>query len=146
MRPSRVSLVAILVACGSSPSRRSSTAVEAVTPATPVTIVAPPAFAAARQLTVDNELTTASGATVDAPRGWWLATDATPPTTLVLEDPDRAVRVTLSEAAEPDPLAAITAAWRAASPGFALAPRGEPDVPPPTDGSTSCSAPCTRPA
>ncbi len=79
----------------------------------------------------DTTLTTASGASFVAPKGWWVTQDGA---TITLEDPDRALKMTLIETPEPDAMSAIAAAWQRIQPGFSRAPKGEADTPPPTRG------------
>lgn len=124
------SLFAIaLAACGSGRPQAAPTA--ALAPAVALSVDASaPATAMARQLADDTTITTSSGAAFLAPRGFWI-TEAGD--RITLEDPDRALTVTLVELAEPDALKAITVAWQRVEPGFARAPR-EPDQPPPTGG------------
>jgi CubicO group peptidase (beta-lactamase class C family) len=131
-----VVLASALVACGSPPPPARTPVVTAspviVTPGTTTAPAASaPAATAARQLAADTTVTTASGATLQVPAGWWLTETAT---AITLEDPDRALRATLVERPEPDTLAAIAAAWQQVAPGFTLPPRGAPDRPPPTGG------------
>ncbi len=119
MRAARLSpIVAMFIACAHPAPR-------------PTPVPAPAATRPApRLLALDTTVTTASGATFLAPRGWWL-TEGDP---IVLEDPDRALRATLVEAAEPDAMKAVAAAWQRAAPGFARAPQQDPDTPPPAGG------------
>jgi CubicO group peptidase (beta-lactamase class C family) len=81
-----------------------------------------------RQLPGDVEVTTDSGAAFHGAKGWWMTAA---PDRVVLEDPDRALRMTLVELAEPDLSRAIAAAWQRVEPGFARVPAGAPRVPPP---------------
>jgi CubicO group peptidase (beta-lactamase class C family) len=92
---------------------------------------ASPAPASARQLGDETAITTASGATFVAPKGWWLTQSAD---ALVLEDPDRALKTTLLETPEGDALKAIDTGWQKAEPGFALKRLHEPESPPPIRG------------
>ncbi len=96
-------------------------------PAAPPGVPAPPPLASAdapgsalmtRQLGDDTRITTASGATFTAPKGWWITQS---PSSILLEDPDRQLKTWFIETPEPDPLKAIDVAWQAAEPGFALA-------------------------
>jgi CubicO group peptidase (beta-lactamase class C family) len=101
-----------------------------VAPSASATAAAAPA-PTTRQLTEDTTVTTASGATFTAPKGWWVTEGGG---AVVLEDPDRQLRSTLSETPEPDALKAIDAAWQQAEPGFALKHMHEPQSPPPERG------------
>jgi len=103
--------------CGSEPPRRPESAARSARPST-------------RQLTADTTIATPSGATLLAPKGWWLTEGGG---ALVLEDPERDLRATLVETAEPDPARAIAAAWRRIAPGFALDVKRS-EQPPPDDG------------
>jgi CubicO group peptidase (beta-lactamase class C family) len=85
----------------------------------------------ARHLGEDTHATTASGATLLAPKGWWLTQRKG---TLVLEDPDRGLVATLLETPEADAMTAIDAAWQRIRPGFALKVHQAPQRPPPTQG------------
>lgn len=108
-------------------------------PAAPAPVPAPPPLASAeasaapvaRQLTDDTTLTTPSGATFTAPKGWWVTQG---PTAIVLEEPDHKLEATFVETSEPDPLKAIDAAWQAAEPGFALKRLHDPQHVPPIRG------------
>jgi CubicO group peptidase (beta-lactamase class C family) len=91
------------------------------------TRAAPPA--AAHQLAEDTTLKTRSGAVLTAPKGWW-RTDAGD--AVLLEDPERALKVWLIETPEGDGARAIVRAWQSVAPGFRLA--GEADTPPPGGG------------
>jgi len=93
--------------------------------------IAPTAAAVTRQLADDTTLTTASGATFTAPKGWWVTQS---PEGIVLEEPDRKLKATLIETSEPDPLKAIDAAWQIAEPGFSLKRLHEPQHVPPVRG------------
>lgn len=84
-----------------------------------------------RQLGDDTLITTRSGATFSAPKGWWVTESADG---IVLEEPERKLKATLTETAEPDPLKALDAAWQGAEPGFALKRLHEPQTPPPIRG------------
>jgi CubicO group peptidase (beta-lactamase class C family) len=87
--------------------------------------------ARARHLGEDTHVTTASGATLLAPKGWWLTQRRG---TIVLEDPDRALAATFLETPEADAMTAVDAAWRRIHPGFALKAPQPPQRPPPTRG------------
>jgi CubicO group peptidase (beta-lactamase class C family) len=135
MGPLRLSpLFVLLFAC----------AAETPPPATPPPPAAPPLPAAAppsaggpsaapvtRQLGDDSVLTTPSGATFSAPKGWWVTQGAD---VIVLEDTERKLKETLTETSEPDALKALDAAWQRAEPGFALKRLHEPQTPPPIRG------------
>lgn len=85
----------------------------------------------AYHLTADTAVTTPSGATFVAPKGWWLTNGRQ---RILLEDPDRLVRATLVETDELDGTKAIAAAWKRFAPGLALVLREEPERPPPEHG------------
>ncbi len=97
----------------------------------PVAAVPTPPLPVARQLAADTTLTTRSGATFSAPKGWWVTegNDA-----IVLEDPERKLKTTWIETPEPDALKAIDASWQRAEPGFALKRLHDPEMPPPIRG------------
>jgi CubicO group peptidase (beta-lactamase class C family) len=83
--------------------------------------------AVARQLEVETRVTSAGGATLVAPKGWFV----TPGRELiVLEDADRALTLTFVEVRDATALEAIAAAWTKARPGFARAIR-RTSAPPP---------------
>ena len=133
-------LIALLVACASdapphaqAPAPASSTPPPSAAPAAPAPAPAP----TARQLTDDGSVTTPSGASFTASKGWWVTQGAD---RIVLEDPERALKATLFELSEADPLKAIDAAWQMAEPGFALKPSHEPDSPPPIRGWESITS------
>jgi CubicO group peptidase (beta-lactamase class C family) len=118
VRAATLAFIIAVAACGAPTAPR----VPAAPPSSPAT---------ARLLAADTDLTTPSGATVQAPRGWWLTTSGA---TITLADPDRALTLVLVEEPESDGARAIAAAWQRVHPGFALAVDGEPDLPPPTRG------------
>jgi CubicO group peptidase (beta-lactamase class C family) len=89
------------------------------------------AAAVARHLAEETTLRTRSGASLQAPKGWWLTEVGE---ALLLEDPDRTLKVWLVETREPDAARAIAAAWQRVAPGFELAVAGAPDTPPPSGG------------
>ena len=64
----------------------------------------------------DTPMTTATGSTYIAPKGWTVTTKQG---VLVLQDPDREVSVTFLERKERDGADAIAAAWKQVQPGFA---------------------------
>ena len=133
---------ATLVACGGDvpppaqppPPPPVDSAPPAPTASAPPTI--PPA-PVARQLTDDTSITTASGATFTAPKGWWVTNG---PDAVVLEDPDRAYKATLVETSEPDAVKAIDAAWQRVQPGFALKKEHDPESSPPIRGWDSITS------
>src|ERR1700735_4026841 len=92
---------------------------------------ATPAPATARQLTDDTSITTTSGASFMAPKGWWVTQG---PESVILEDPDRTLKTTLLEMPEADPSKAVDAGWQHAQPGFALKRLHDPESPPPIRG------------
>lgn len=79
---------------------------------------APRAETATITVDADTPMTTASGATYTAPKGW---TAATRGDVITLQDPNREVSITFLERKETDGLAAIAAGWRQAQPDFARA-------------------------
>jgi CubicO group peptidase (beta-lactamase class C family) len=85
----------------------------------------------ARHLGEDTHVATPSGATLLAPKGWWLTQRKG---ALVLEDPERALVATWLETPEVDAMTAIDAAWQRIRPGFALKVQQAPQRPPPTRG------------
>jgi len=97
--------------------------------APPAAVGLPPV--STRQLEQDTELTTASGATFEAPQGWfYTAGDAF----LALENPERDVTLRLVEVPnEADGVRAIQAAWKRVEPGFGRLVR-QRTRPPPRDG------------
>lgn len=115
-------------ACVHSPPRsrcapRRAAAVATPTPAaTPVSPAAPAAVAdpapaepspVTAQLEADTNLKTASGATFSVPKGWWITERSE---VVVLEDPDRELKVTLVEVKGGDAQAALDAGWEKAKP------------------------------
>ncbi|GAC1584938.1 MAG: hypothetical protein NVS3B20_14640 [Polyangiales bacterium] len=84
----------------------------------------------AQPLATDTAWKTSSGATFTAPKGWFVTTtDAA----VVLEDPDRALKVTLIENQAADAMRAIEAGWKSAKPGFDRKVKDSVS-PPPKDG------------
>lgn len=90
-----------------------------------------PSISTPRRLAHDEALSSASGATLVGPSGWWVSQA---PGRITLRDPERKITVTLIERPEPDLLQAITAAWSEDRPGPPPTPRDEPDAPPPEGG------------
>ncbi|HZJ68316.1 MAG TPA: serine hydrolase domain-containing protein [Kofleriaceae bacterium] len=145
MRVARFVLLATVLACSarertsSPPALRAARAAAATatpaaaaaTPAAPTATPAAPTAIPARQLPDEITIMTRSGAALLAPKGWWLTHDGE---VLLLEDPDRTLKVWLLETREPDAARAIAAAWQRVAPGFHLAAVGTPDTPPPTGG------------
>jgi CubicO group peptidase (beta-lactamase class C family) len=84
-----------------------------------------------RQMSEDTPVTTPSGATFTAPKGWWVFEGED---RIVLEDPDHGLKATLIETPEPDALKAIDAAWQRVEPGFNLKLAQDPETPPPVRG------------
>ena len=84
-----------------------------------------------RQLTSDETLTTPSGATFTAAKGWWVTIG---PDFVVLEEPDRQLKATQIETTEADALKAVDAGWQRIQPGFALKRLHDPSSPPPVRG------------
>ena len=128
------SLAALLVACAAeAPPLPPPPAAPAPVPAPPplASANAPSATPVIRQLADDTTITTASGATFTAPKGWWVTQS---PGAIVLEEPERKLKATLIETPEADPLKAIDAAWQIAQPGFSLNRLHEPQHVPPIRG------------
>jgi CubicO group peptidase (beta-lactamase class C family) len=73
---------------------------------------------AAKQLDADTPMKTASGASFEAPKAWFVATRGS---TILLEDPEHDLSVTLVEVlGEADANKAIATAWQQVKPAFAL--------------------------
>jgi len=72
------------------------------------------------QLSEDRIITTASGAKFLAAKGWFVSSQDG---RLLLEDPERELKLTLLELTAPDGAAAITQAWSLAQPDFQRAVR-----------------------
>jgi CubicO group peptidase (beta-lactamase class C family) len=126
--------LALLFACGAEappavvpPAPPPPTTAAPVASTTPSPAVPPSAL----QLMDETTITTASGATFTAAKGWWVTQS---PDSIVLEEPDRKMKAILVETPEPDPLKAIDAAWQQAEPGFALKRLHEPQHRPPIRG------------
>jgi CubicO group peptidase (beta-lactamase class C family) len=64
----------------------------------------------------DTPMTTPSGATYIAPKGWTVTTEGK---VVLLQDPNREVSLRFVERKESDGVAAMTAAWKQVEPGFA---------------------------
>ncbi len=131
--PFVVASLALLVACAADqPPPPQAASGPALPPSTaPAPAAAAPAAPVARQLADDTPITTASGATFNAPKGWWITQSADQ---IVLEDPERGFKATLVETPEPNPVKAIDATWQRVEPGFALKLANEPQSPPPVRG------------
>lgn len=117
MRSPAFILVALLGACsGTDPEPKSA--------ASKPPSVAPPLSAAASaplepvvvKVDVDTPMTTASGSTYIAPKGWSVTMKQG---VIVLQDPNREVSLTFLERKEHDGADAIAAAWTQVQPGFA---------------------------
>jgi CubicO group peptidase (beta-lactamase class C family) len=88
------------------------------------------ASASPELLPADTAVATPGGSTFTASKGWYLtrAKDR-----VVVEDPERAVRMTLVEVDDASAAGAIARAWKLVDPAFARQPR-ETSSPPATDG------------
>lgn len=82
------------------------------------------------QLTADTPVTTSSGATFEAPKGWFLTRSAD---RVTLQGPERDLTATLLEMSEPDATKAITAAWAKVQPNVSRK-IAQSVTPPETDG------------
>ena len=116
-------ILALLPACGGTepvpqpPPPAAPAATEtASTPPAP----APPPAETAVTVEADSPMTTPSGATYTAPKGWTVVTRGS---VTHLRDPNKDVSFTFVERREPDGAAAIAAAWKQVSPDFARAIR-----------------------
>ncbi len=126
-----VSLLTFIVACGSKPPPPPAPTPTPIpsTPVPPMVDELGPPTPSARQLTDDTPITTPSGATFTASKGWWVTEgDVT-----ILEDPDKEMRVSFLEVAESDPAKAVAAAWSVVRPDFARAIK-RTESPPPIRG------------
>jgi hypothetical protein len=103
------------VAAGSRPT--AATVSLAKPPPVPPAAVPAAALPAARQLAQEETITLASGSTLTVAKGWFVSEDND---LLVLQDPDRQVRLGNVELAAADREAAVTAGWARFQPGFAL--------------------------
>lgn len=124
LRPLCFGLI-VLGACGGTEPDLKSGGVPApqattAAPAAPGPSAAPAAGASDQEKVVkvdaDTPMTTASGSTFIAPKGWTVTTKKD---SVVLQDPNREVSVTFVERSEKDGAAAITAAWKQVQPSFA---------------------------
>ena len=117
-----------LVACGGGPT---PTPAPPVPPPTPRSADAPKDVAVTTQkIDADVKMSTVSGATFEAPKGWTLK-KAPDLTTLV--GPEGDVTITFFDAREKDAEKALAAAWKRVDPKFALKPKAT-HKPPPKDG------------
>jgi CubicO group peptidase (beta-lactamase class C family) len=125
----------LFLACGAGAPSPHSPAAAPVSPsapsAAPSSSVVAPAAPVTRQLPEDTKLSTPTGASFVAPKGWWVTES---PSAIVLEDPERKMKTTLIETSEADPLTAIADGWQSVEPGFALKRLHEPRHPPPIRG------------
>lgn len=71
-------------------------------------------------------MTTPSGARFEGPKGWFVTTKGE---SIVLDDPERDLSLTLIEVKEPDAQKAIDAAWKQTQPGFARTPKQTMNIP-----------------
>jgi CubicO group peptidase (beta-lactamase class C family) len=90
-----------------------------------------PTSTAAPRLREDTTITTPSGATVLAPKGWSLTRREDG---VSLLDPEGALQATLLEIRDPDGMRAVATAWRRVQPTFARSFAHAPREQPPTDG------------
>lgn len=86
---------------------------------------------AARRLVEDTPITTPSGATLLARKGWSLTQRADG---VSLVGPEEAIEVALLEIRDTDAMSAIGSAWRRVQPAFARTLAHDPQRPPPTSG------------
>lgn len=104
---------------------------QAPKPTAAATTAAPPAKAmampVATKLESDTVLKSVSGATATAPKGWFLAQR---PPTFVLEDPDRELKVVLTENSAGDGQKAIHLGWKELQVDFARPVKNVVNVPP----------------
>lgn len=80
-----------------------------------------------RRVDADTRVTTAGGATLVAPKGWFVTTGGD---LVVLEDPDRTLTVTFVEVQAPGGPDAIATAWKQARADFSRRIRRTSDPPP----------------
>lgn len=133
-RPSLASLLlgSLLAACGPGPEPVTPAPTAKPSAAPVVTASAAPDAAVHRTetLAADTAMKTASGATFMAPRGWHVTEMGE---YLLLQEPEKEMRLVLVESAEPDLQKAIDSAWKLVDPRFAR--KLEQSVkPPPRDG------------
>ncbi len=84
-----------------------------------------------RQLAEETTVTTQAGASLFAPKGWWITEDRD---VILLEDPERSLRLWFVETREADGEKAVASAWRRAAPQTP-APRADSiDTIPPSGG------------
>jgi CubicO group peptidase (beta-lactamase class C family) len=122
--------IALLAACSGNraPGSASPRPIPAKIEQTPAPAVQP---GVRQRLSHETVITTQSGATFQAPQGWWLDTSRG---VIVLEAPDRLLKATLVETSEQDVVRAIAQSWQRIQPGFALKAQGLPKSPPPVRG------------
>jgi hypothetical protein len=118
-------LPVFIFACGGSAPPKAAAPKPTITSATP-----PPVADKVQVLDADATLTLASGATVQASKGWTATTHGD---SLTLTPPDKGLTLTIVAEHEPDGKKAISAAWKSAQPNFALAVKRSIS-PPPQDG------------
>ena len=122
-------LLALLAACGGSTKATPP-------PTTPTTVTTPaptdappptPAAPAMRQLAADTPVTMASGATLSAATGWWIAEEVDG--VLRLEEPSRELTLWIVATKAADRAGAVAEAWKKVRPGFALAVAQDQEAP-----------------
>jgi CubicO group peptidase (beta-lactamase class C family) len=123
----RAHLAAVLLpllasACGGSSSSTSGAEAPAGAPASS----APGSAPVARKLEAETPVKTRTGTTFKVPPGWWLTESAG---LVLLEEPDRELKMWLADVAGGDRAAAVAAAWKQAVPGFALAVARDQELP-----------------
>ncbi|MEA2746674.1 MAG: hypothetical protein QOI41_817 [Myxococcales bacterium] len=134
-RASFVSLLVVLATCGACGAEPPAPVVPKAAPPAPAatpsveTVAAAPAETK-RELTADETATAPWGATFQASKGWSMTTRSD---LVVLEAPERDLKVTLVELTESDGDRAIAAAWKRVDPTFARATKTR-TTPPGRDG------------
>jgi CubicO group peptidase (beta-lactamase class C family) len=127
MRTVSLSSLVVLIGSCSGPPAPPPTSPRGAPPAAPAARAPAPAAPAPAPLAGDTTITTPTGATLVAPKGWWLSEAGG---AIVLADPDRAITATILATPEADPAAATAAAWQRVRPGFARAIQRSRQPPP----------------
>lgn len=122
-------LFGALCACGAGDHSRSRSRAPRPGPTADATDARP--RSAARRLTEETTLTTHSGASLRAPKDWWVTEEES---VILLEDPDRALKSWLVESKEADGERAVALAWQRVAPGAPGPTPSSIDAIPPTGG------------
>lgn len=121
----------LAASCGGGEGSRPAASMPAPSASTPAPSASAPVAVtpkfSTRQLDADTPMKSASGATFEAPKGWFVTDKGD---VLVLDDPERDLTITLVEVSnEPDTTKAIESAWKKTAPEFRRSVKRTVDLP-----------------